>query len=62
MTDNISFEDEHIKITSRPVTGIIGFLINKLGVKNESAANIILVVISLAMLALTAIILKNALV
>lgn len=62
MTDNISFEEEHIKITSQPAaTGIIGFLINKCGVRTETAANIILVVISIIMLSLTVLVLKSAL-
>ena len=62
MTDEISFNEEHTHITSLPAhSGLIGFLINKCGVKTEVAANVILVLLSVVMLGFTALILKNAL-
>jgi hypothetical protein len=61
MTDNFSFEDDHTKFTSRPIGGIVGFMISKLGVRDEKVANIILVIIAIIMFSLAALVMSSAL-
>lgn len=61
MVDQISFEENRTKLTSVSNKGLVGFMINKLGVKDESVANIILVVVALIIFGISALIFINSL-
>ncbi len=53
MSDEFSFEEHKVSYSSESgPKGMIGFLINKCGVKTEAAANVILLVLSFIIFAL----------
>lgn len=62
MGDNISFDEQRTKYTSNTSPkGLIGFLINKCGVPDESTANIILIVIAVIFFAFAGFLFYNSL-
>lgn len=62
MTDNFSFEETPTKLTaySGP-SGLVGFLIKKVGVPNEKIANLILIIIALVIFTISGFIFASAL-
>ncbi len=62
MTDNFSFEETKITTTaSSGPKGLVGFLINKMGVSSEGAANLILIISALVIFAVSGLIFYSAL-
>lgn len=61
MSDNFSFEEQRTKLTaySGP-TGLVGFLVKKLGVPDEKMANIILIIISVIIFVISGFIFASA--
>lgn len=60
--EDMSFDEHRITQTSSSAPkGLVGFLINKCGVKDESVANIILIVIAIAIFVVAGFIMYGAL-
>jgi hypothetical protein len=62
MSDNFSFEETPTKLTAYSgQTGLVGFLIKKVGVPNEKMANAILIVVAIIIFAISGFIFASAL-
>ncbi len=61
MTDNFSFEEQRTKLTAYVgPTGLVGFLVKKMGVKDEKVANAILVVFAIVIFIIAGFIFASA--
>jgi hypothetical protein len=62
MTDNVSFDEHHTQFRSySEPKGMVGFLIKKCGVQDESVANIILVVFAIIIFVIAGFVFYSAL-
>lgn len=62
MTDNFSFEEQPTKLTAYSTpTGLVGFLIKKLGVRDEKMANLILITVAIIIFIISGFIFASAL-
>ncbi len=61
MSDNFSFEETKITTASSGPKGLVGLLINKMGVSNEATANLILIVSAIVIFAISGMIFYSAL-
>lgn len=62
MTDNFSFEEQPTKLTAYSTPGgLVGFLVKKLGVRDEKMANLILVIVAVIIFVISGFIFASAL-
>lgn len=62
MSDNFSFEEQRINLSAYGTpTGLVGFLIKKLHVRDEKTANLILVIVAIIIFAISGYIFAGAL-